>query len=93
MLSSRWGDRLPEWIASELPAFIDRVSDAWETVRAPALGVLESLLRVRWDLPIHPTSLAQILGLIAAGTALCLVGNGLLLRALRVGPRRDRSAR
>jgi hypothetical protein len=88
MLSSLQGIPLSERVLSGLLAFAEDVGEAWEGLAAPALDAFGSLSVVRWVPPIAVGSLPQIIGVVIAATALCLVGNGVLLRAARAASRR-----
>jgi anti-sigma factor RsiW len=93
MLSPVRGSLLADWITSRWVTLTGHIGSAWEAVAAPAADALGSVLNVRWVSPIPAVPIPQILGLVAAACALCVVGNGILLRAARVESERSEASR
>jgi anti-sigma factor RsiW len=93
MLSPMRVSQPTRWFTSRLLAVAGDVGSAWETVAAPAADALGSVLNIRWVSPIPAVPIPQILGLVAAACALCVVGNGILLRAARMESGRSEGSR
>jgi anti-sigma factor RsiW len=93
MLSLVRGSLLADWITSRWVTLTGHIGGAWEMAASSAADTLGSFLAIRWASPIHVVPISQILCLVAAACALCVVGNGILLGAARAESRRSQGSR
>ncbi len=73
---------LDRWVADGVRGLYAFVVSASSSAAAPVAPWLESLANLRPHLPSPAASLPQAAALVLAAIALCLAGNGLLLRKL-----------
>jgi anti-sigma factor RsiW len=71
-------------ISSGLVSFVDEALGAWRSLVTLAADVLSSTVAaVRWNVLPGAVSMPHVVGLLLAAVALCVVGNGVLLKAAR----------